>query len=377
MENNRIEGHLVIVMAIEHYNPLSMIRSLGKNGICPVYIAIKGKGKIASSSRYISKTHYADTIEEAYELLLKNYSKEELPPFILCTDDKTISYLDKHYEEIKDRFIFFNAGQEGRINEFMNKYRILKLAEKHGLPTLKTYYVECGTIPEDLEYPVITKSMSPIEGGWKSDVHICNDRKELEEAYKQIRSSMVLIQKYLDKKNEYTLEGFSVDHGNESHFAISISYNYLIKGYYSPYFTVGNTDNEKINSALSAMLKEIGFEGIFEIEFLLGQDDTLYFTEINFRNSPWSYPSSALGNPVPEMWMRSMLKKHVVCDKNDVPENFTGMIEPIDYGKRVQSGMITQAEWLYDFKKANVTFYYDPDDPEPYYLMMDNFEMFT
>ncbi|MCR4634354.1 MAG: biotin carboxylase, partial [Erysipelotrichaceae bacterium] len=138
MENNRIEGHLVIVMAIEHYNPLSMIRSLGKNGICPVYIAIKGKGKIASSSRYISKTHYADTIEEAYELLLENYSNEELAPFILCTDDKTISYLDKHYEEIKDRFIFFNAGQEGRINEFMNKYRILKLAEKHGLPTLKT-----------------------------------------------------------------------------------------------------------------------------------------------------------------------------------------------------------------------------------------------
>ena len=29
MENNRIDGHLVIVMAIEHYNPLSIIRSLG------------------------------------------------------------------------------------------------------------------------------------------------------------------------------------------------------------------------------------------------------------------------------------------------------------------------------------------------------------
>ena len=51
---NKIEGHLVIVMAIEHYNPLSMIRSLGRKNIDPIYIAIKGKGKIASSSRYVS-----------------------------------------------------------------------------------------------------------------------------------------------------------------------------------------------------------------------------------------------------------------------------------------------------------------------------------
>ena len=89
----------------------------------------------------------------------------------------------------------------------MNKDTILKLAQKHGLNTLKTHYVERGVIPEDLEYPVITKSMSPVAGGWKSDVHICYDREELEKAYESIKSSKVLLQKYIDKKNEYTLEG--------------------------------------------------------------------------------------------------------------------------------------------------------------------------
>ncbi len=374
---NRIEGHLVIVMAIEHYNPLSVIRSLGKKGIEPIYIAIKGKGKIASSSRYVSLCHFADSVEEAYELLLKTYGNENLPPFLLCTDDKTISYLDKHYSEIKDRFIFFNAEEEGRINEYMNKDRILKLAQKHGLNTLKTYYVEKGVIPEDLAYPVITKSMSPVAGGWKSDVHICYDERELKGAFDSIKSEMVLVQKYIDKKNEYTLEGFSINHGEEAYYSISITYNYLIKGYYSPYFTVGNADNEKINSALSAMLKEIGFEGLFEIEFLIDQDDTIYFTEINFRNSPWSYPSSFLGKPTPEMWMRSMLKGHIDYEPNTVPENFTGMIEPIDYAKRVREGRISEAQWLYDYKKTDVTFYYDADDPKPFFLMMENVDFYS
>ena len=29
-------------------------------------------------------------------------------------------------DEIKDKFIFFNANKNGRISEFMNKYRILE-----------------------------------------------------------------------------------------------------------------------------------------------------------------------------------------------------------------------------------------------------------
>lgn len=375
--NNRIDEHLVIVMAIEHNNPLSMIRSLGKNGIYPDYIAIKGKGKIASSSKYLSNVHYTDSVEDAYNLLLEKYSDEKLPPFILCTDDKTISYLDKHYEELNGRFIFFNAGKENRINDYMNKYRILEFAKKHGLSVLDTVCVERGTIPKDMEFPLITKSISPVSGGWKADVHICENREELIKAYDSIKSPTVILQKYIDKKNEYTLEGFSINHGEDVFFSISTTYNYLIKGYYSPYITIGNADKEDINSALSAMFKEIGFEGIFEVEFLIDKNDNLFFGEINFRNSPWSYPSYFLGNPVPELWMRSMIKKTICCSKTAVPEGFTAMNEPVDYAKRVETGLISEAEWLYDFKKTDVTFYYDSDDPKPYYLMMNNREFYS
>lgn len=375
--NTMFHNHLVIMMTKEHYNSLSMIRSLGKRDINPIYIAIKGKDKIASSSKYLSICHYVDNVQKGLETLIEKYGNMEEPPFVLFTDDETVGYIDTKYEELKNKFIFFNAGANGRINEFMDKYKILELAKKYGLKTLNTVMCKKGEIPDKLQYPIITKSISPLVGGWKSDVFICENENDLNKAYSKIQSDIVVLQKYIDKKNEYCLEGFSINHGKQSYFSISVTYNYLLRDYYSPYLTVGKADNEFINSALSAMLKEIGFEGLFEIEFLIDQDGTIYFDEINFRNSPWSYPSAALGRCLPELWMKSMLDRNINSIPIDVPKNFTAMIEPVDYAKRVESGMITEAQWLYDFKRTDVTFYYDNDDPAPYYLMMKNRKYFS
>ena len=38
-----LKNHDFIVFGAEHYNPLTVIRSLGKNGIYPIVIAIKNK----------------------------------------------------------------------------------------------------------------------------------------------------------------------------------------------------------------------------------------------------------------------------------------------------------------------------------------------
>ena len=54
---------------------------------------------------------------------------------------------------------------------------------------------------------------------------------------------------------------------------------------------------------------------------------------------------------------------------------FTGMVEPIDYGKRVDTGKATLAEWLADFKDAKCLYYYNENDREPFYEMIKNFEI--
>ena len=56
--------------------------------------------------------------------------------------------------------MFYNAGEQGRITYFMEKERLCLLAEKHGLMIPKTYKVNKGEIPKNLQYPVLTKEDS-------------------------------------------------------------------------------------------------------------------------------------------------------------------------------------------------------------------------
>ena len=376
IERAKYKGHYVIVFAVEHYNTLGLIRSLGESGIKPIYIAIKGKAKVASTSKYVSRCYFVDTEKEGYDILLSNYGHEEEKPFVLCIDDKTVAYMDERFNELHGKFIYFNAGSTNRINEFMDKLNILNMANKHGLKTLKAYKCNRGEIPTDIKYPIITKSSSPTIGGWKSDVHVCNSVEELKRAYETIKAPTVLVQEYIEKKNEYCLEGYSVNHGKSVLISIASTYNYLLPNYYSPYMTVQNMDNDFVRNALQKMFEDIGFEGIFEVEFLIDQDGSLYFGEINFRNSTWSYASTVAGMNLPTIWIKGMLEGKIEEDAlKDIPEPFTAMVEPIDYGKRVDTGKATYAEWLGDLKDAKCLYYYHKEDREPYYEMMRNWDI--
>ena len=116
-----IKQHLFIVMGYEHYNPLGVIRSLGENDILPIVIVLKGKTHVASSSKYIRKVHRVKDNDEAYKVLIQYYGQEQKKPFIIPCDDNITEYLDRRYDEIKDKFYFSNAGEQGRITYFQNK----------------------------------------------------------------------------------------------------------------------------------------------------------------------------------------------------------------------------------------------------------------
>ena len=106
-----LSNYKFIVFALDHYNPLGMIRTLGENGIAPIYIAVKHKIDLGVKSKYVSRVHKVDSVEEGYHILLGEYGNEEIKPFLLTSDDRTTGYLDEHYDEVKEKFILFNAGR--------------------------------------------------------------------------------------------------------------------------------------------------------------------------------------------------------------------------------------------------------------------------
>lgn len=374
-----LRDHIFIVFSKEHYNSLGIIRALGKYGIKPIYIAIKCKGPASRMSKYIETVHLVESKEEGYKLLLEKYGKCDDKPFLITSDDETQQMLDEHYSELIDKFYFFNAGMDGQIKKYMDKENVLSIAEEHGFAIPKTIVVsKDDKIDDDLNYPVITKSISPNVGGWKKDVFICNSKDELLKALDEILSPRILIQEFIDKENECCVEGISVENGKQIVIPMAIRYNYIIQGYYSPYMTAYPFKNKEAIDKIKALMKDIGYEGLFDVEFLVGKDGTLYFTEINFRNSIWDYIGVAEGISFPLVWAESVLSGKIDSKwEKGITKEYTAMVEPIDYGIRVKKGGLDLAKWLNDFKNTDIMFYHDQEDLAPFEEMVKHWEIYS
>lgn len=205
---NEIYNHEHIVFGAEHYNPLGIVRSLGEYGIKPIGIFVKNDRKIASKSKYLKECFYVDSIQDGYNLLMAKFAHLEKKPFVYLSDDKSVSLFDNKYNALKDNFYFFNAKEAGGINKYLDKYTQCQLAEKCGIPIAKTWVVSKNEYPDDLVYPIMTKASISTIDNWKSDVFICNNKDDLEEAYNKIKSKRIVLQQYIKKKNELCLDGY-------------------------------------------------------------------------------------------------------------------------------------------------------------------------
>lgn len=365
------ENYNYIVLGGEHYNPLGIVRSLGEKNLKPIGVVVRNKKhKVTSASKYLSKLFFVENLNEGLDLILQTYGKDEKKSIIYTSDDIGAELLDSKYDEISKygKFIFFNAGSGNNIKKFMNKKNILEIAERNELNVLKAATIKKGELNHGLKYPILTKVVMPNKDGWKNDSIVCNTEQDLIEAYKVIQSEDLLVQEYLHKKNEYCIEGFSINHGSKIFLTIASSYNYLLPNSYSFDMTVQNFSRMEILPKLESVFKEIGYEGIFEIEFLVDKDDNLYFSEINFRNSTWSYASTKAGMNMPFLWAEGMIDGEIPSDwKKQLPENFRAIVEYADFKHRVLGHKENIFKWFHKLMKADCLYYYSKEDKKPFF----------
>ena len=357
-----------ILLCEEHYNPLGLVRSLGENNIFPVVIVVKNKRKLVSKSRYIKRLVFVNSLEDGLQHILDNYGKTDKDVLYVC-DDKTLSLIDEIYDDIKKRFITFNAGSSNVINYYLQKKNIQKLANECGFKIPSTRIINRKEqIPDDITYPIITKAISSISGGWKKDVFICHNKQELLNAIPKIKSENIALQEYLIKDNELCLDGFSYNRGKDVFVSIASTYDYLIDNSYSPLMTIKNFEDVdktwNISKKLNNIFSVVGFEGIFSVEFLIVGNE-LYFLEINFRNSTWSYASTKCGMNLPIMWYEAMTGKATSFQPQSIKNGYKAMVEPTDFAYRVMGGRISLFKWLKERKECDCLYYKNKKDKKP------------
>lgn len=203
----------VIVFGNNLQNTLGLIRSVGMKGYEVILLLepIKKSDCYVRHSKYISKIHYLKSAQEGIDVLLGEYGNESEKPVILCGSDPTICMLDSHYEQLQDRFYIFNAGEQGKINWFLDKINTFPIAKESGLSVIKTWLVtDIHNIPEDITFPCLTKGNNST-GSTKNDMFVCQNREELLSCLHE--GVEYLIQEYIQKEYELDIVGLSYNHG--------------------------------------------------------------------------------------------------------------------------------------------------------------------
>lgn len=356
----------IIVIGGNHPNTLGLIRSIGENGI-PVILMLEPCSTLEYCclrfSKYIQKKYFLKTEEEILEVLNRDFSAENEKPIILCASDAAISLLDAHYDELKDRFSFFNAGEQGRINHFMDKANMLHLADECGLTTIKTWHLNSqSAIPEDLTFPCFVKaSNSAVDG--KTGIGLCDTKEELAERLQL--GHEFLVQEYVEKEYELDINGISIRHGDE---VIMPAVCRKIRDYeerQSDYIvledvqTYPHVDLDNVKRLIAA----IGYEGLFSVEFLC-RGDKAYFLEINMRNDGVNYLYTTSGINTPMRWVNYCCGKSDAVDKG-VCKTPTYLMQQADL-TNVLHHQISLGTWLKDLMRTRAFFVLNWRDPKPF-----------
>ena len=370
--NTDIYAHKFIILASYSTNSLGQIRSLGWKGIKPIVVFFHRESGWIEKSKYISEFFVFEDSSQGLDYVIKTYGNEPEKPFLYTDCDEVVGLFDKRYDELIDKFYFWNAGGNGRIVHYMDKSVQVKLAQQCGMLTPKTEVVKVGELPKTLSYPIYAKSVDSLSLDWKSNAFICNNEEELKAAYRRMTVESILLQEFIVKENEVPIEGISISGGEEIVLTVkSVNYR-LTKESHGIFRQIVPFDDDELGDKIKQFVKTIGYTGVFGIEFLVDKKGRLFFLEINLRITQFNSGYAKFGVNLPYVYAKSVLSNKIAREEIHYTDKrpFNVMWEPADFKHSVILGDVSLKQWILDVKNTDCFQIYDKEDSRPFFAFL-------
>lgn len=356
----------VIVIGSNHHNTLGLIRSLGEKNLIVDVILEPSNLQFCNLrfSKYINKIHYLNNLNEI-EDKLNYYRRKSCNNIVLCGSDQAVAYFDAHYDELKDNFIFFNAGEKGRINFLLNKSNTFPIAEKYGFNIIKTWIIiDKDRLPNDITYPCFIKGNNSIHSS-KSDISVCQNEAELKESLHN--GAEYLVQEYIIKEHELDIIGFAFNNGNKVIIPGAVR---KIRDYTESQSNYIRLDNIKLypefkHMDIEGFIRELGYEGIFSIEVIYNKGK-YYFLEINLRNDGACWIYTAAGINFPYLWFLYANNRLEKCELENIKIKKSLYLMQLDDLRNIFKNRVTFLQWVKDFFKTRCFFVLNRKDIKPF-----------
>lgn len=369
----KIPGAIIIE---GHVQGLSNVRSLGEKGIpC---IVVDKSNCIARYSKYCNAFFRCPEFnsDEFVKFLVQLCEKENLHDWVLIpSNDHAVrsiaaskNLLEQYYKIVTDDI--------SKIEKIYNKKNLLSIAEAIGVPFPATYYPQSTNLLDfDLKFPVLVKGIEGLT--FVRTMHrkafVCRNAEDLKTTLMKVEEKLALnkvfIQEIIERANNSfvcsctafaekgTLKAFWIGDKVREHpirfgtatYSVSIPAN-------------GTLDHTK------KLLKEIGYTGVCEVEFIKDVTDNRYkLIEINARTWLWVGLAKAAGidyalylynyaNGIPQEYPKNY--KTGIAWKNSFTDIIFSTIA-------IFKGQLRLSGYLTSYKNKHVNAVFSSKDPIP------------
>lgn len=369
----------VIIIGYGFSSRLGIIRSLGELGYEIYVIAVEGNKKpIDCYSKYVKKffLSYGNKSDEILRILLEECTDKRHKPIVIPINDFSASVVDLNLETLSRFFLIPNINnQQGSVVDWMNKEKQKTAARHLGLRVAKSVNVEIRNhsfkIPTEVNYPCFTKTHAYVPG-YKHTLHKCNNEEELYEILnrlsEQYEALTLMVEDYKDIEKEFAVVG--VSNGDDVIIPGVIEILSMAEGGVKGVACHGIIKPvqgfEDLIELFSKLIKEIGFTGMFDIDFYLSGGE-YYFCEINLRIGGSGYAVMKMGVNLPLLFVSMITGNSVENLQKKVTGISAFVNERISSDNWYNCHMSTKS-FLKMQKSSQISFVRDKNDPMPYRL---------
>jgi predicted ATP-grasp superfamily ATP-dependent carboligase len=373
----------VLVLKLEHYGSLGIVRSLGRLGV-PVYGLDASSNAPAAASRFcqgffqwdIDRQPGRATVE--YLLDLGGFGR---PPLLIPTSDETTMFVAEHSDQLRRRFVF-PLQNDLLVHSLCSKKAMFHLAQQHEVPTAATFFPRNRHDVEEsldrLSFPLMLKG---IDGGRLEQrtglkMLIVQNESELFDAYESMEDSSspnLMLQEYIPGGDD-TVWMFNGYFDRDSDCLLGFTGKKIRQ---NPVYT-GMTSlgiclwNEDVANTTTRFMKRIGYRGILDIGYRYDARDGLYkVLDVNPRiGATFRLFVGTNGMDVARALYLDMTGQPV--PRSFAPEGRKWLVEDKDLlssYRYFRDGRLNPLQWLSSLRGVRETGYFAWEDLRPFYRM--------
>lgn len=269
--------HKAVVLGVNYYTSLSVIRCLGREGIAVTAVDCSHDRTYVLESKYISKKiiapHYQTDEKALLACLIRYAQKQQTKAVLFPSLDPYVECVDRHLEELRHYYLI-NQTEQGLSTRLMDKHSLAELAVQYGVkipesvPGDHPHLIEA--VEKETGYPCILKPADSTAFGRLFHVkvfHISN-RSELTEALRKVKEAGLdfIIQRVIPGFDDhmYTFDAYLDQNSKVAHWMTAQKYRQYPINFGASVYTAQKYVPELYDIG-APFLEAAGFKGFAEV----------------------------------------------------------------------------------------------------------------